>query len=51
MYTVYRYIGYKDRRSLEMDLKFSSVQAMTSQVVIHPRAGTVLAHVRHCIQS
>ena len=51
MYTVYRYIGYKDSRSREMDLKFSSVQAMTSQLVIHPRVGTMLAHVCHCIQS
>ena len=30
MYTVYHYLGYKDTKSLEMDLKFSSVQAMTS---------------------
>ena len=51
MYTVYHYLGYKDTKSLEMDLKFSSVQTMTSQLVIHPRVGTVLAHVCHCIQS
>ena len=51
MHTVYHYIGYKDSRSLEMDLKFSSVQAMTSQAITHPRAGTMLAHVCHHIQS
>ena len=30
MYTVYHYIGYKDSKTLEMDLKFSSIQAKTS---------------------